>query len=272
MRPRLHTIGRFAQLTGLTVRALRLYDTLGLLRPAHVDGQSGYRYYGSEQFPDARWIALLRQVDMPLEDIRLFLAGGSDRERALASHRERLRGRAADTATSLGRLAQLMEEHTMSVDSFAVKTIPDLHVLAISGRWPQEDLPRIIPPAIGELFAARETQGRAVAGAPYLVCSAPNDEGVVLGEIGLPIDQPGVADGRSAPAVLRGAEVAACYYRGPYHELCTGYRELWAWIEDQRLEPAGNPREIYLTSPAEVPDPANYLTELVWPVRRASGG
>jgi DNA-binding transcriptional MerR regulator len=40
---RMLSIGRFARLTGLTVKALRHYDELGLLRPAHVDGWTGYR-------------------------------------------------------------------------------------------------------------------------------------------------------------------------------------------------------------------------------------
>jgi len=72
--PTLVPIGRFAQRTGLTIKALRLYDKLGLLRPALVDFTSGFRYYSQDQVADAERIRLLRSLDMPLEDIRAFLS------------------------------------------------------------------------------------------------------------------------------------------------------------------------------------------------------
>jgi DNA-binding transcriptional MerR regulator len=56
-------IGRFAQLTGLTVRALRHYESQGLLLPARVDRESGYRYYREEQLPDALHVRLLRALE-----------------------------------------------------------------------------------------------------------------------------------------------------------------------------------------------------------------
>jgi DNA-binding transcriptional MerR regulator len=58
-------IGTFASLTRLSIKTLRLYDGLGLLRPLHIDPQSGYRYYGKEQLAKARMIRTLRDMDMP---------------------------------------------------------------------------------------------------------------------------------------------------------------------------------------------------------------
>ena len=69
------SIGRFSQLTGLTMRALRLYDELGLLRPDVVDADSRYRYYTTEQIKSATLIGRLRRLDMPLEEVGLFLSG-----------------------------------------------------------------------------------------------------------------------------------------------------------------------------------------------------
>jgi len=63
------TIGAFARESGLSAKALRLYDDLGLLRPAAVDAASGYRYYAPEQLDRARLIARLRRLDMPLARI-----------------------------------------------------------------------------------------------------------------------------------------------------------------------------------------------------------
>jgi DNA-binding transcriptional MerR regulator len=86
------TIGRFAKLTGLSVKALRLYDQRGLLRPAVVDIGSGYRYYSPEQIRLARDIRTLRAARMPLADIQCMLAEDDpDRvEARLARHRARL--------------------------------------------------------------------------------------------------------------------------------------------------------------------------------------
>lgn len=85
-------IGRFAELTGLTVKALRLYDSRGILRPAMVDFDSGYRYYSQDQLALARDIRLLRSAHMPLAEIeRLLTECDPDQVEAhLARHRARL--------------------------------------------------------------------------------------------------------------------------------------------------------------------------------------
>jgi len=62
-------IGEFARLSRLSPKALRLYDELGLLRPARTDPVSGYRFYGRDQLARARLVALLRRLDMPLARI-----------------------------------------------------------------------------------------------------------------------------------------------------------------------------------------------------------
>jgi protein phosphatase len=65
------TIGAFARASRLSPKALRLYDDLGLLRPAHVDPQSGYRWYHPGQLERARLVAWLRRLGMPLNRIRV---------------------------------------------------------------------------------------------------------------------------------------------------------------------------------------------------------
>ncbi|MEU6716403.1 MerR family transcriptional regulator [Nonomuraea sp. NPDC046802] len=67
---RLLTIGAFARAARLSPKALRLYDQLGLLRPAAVDGESGYRFYDPAQLEQARLIAWMRRLGMPLARIR----------------------------------------------------------------------------------------------------------------------------------------------------------------------------------------------------------
>jgi protein phosphatase len=66
----LMTSGAFARASGLSRKALRLYDELGLLRPARVDQDSGYRFYDPAQLEQARLVAWLRRLGMPLATIR----------------------------------------------------------------------------------------------------------------------------------------------------------------------------------------------------------
>jgi DNA-binding transcriptional MerR regulator len=85
-------IAEFARRCRLPVSALRYYDRVGLLRPAHVDPDSGYRRYRAEQLDDAVTIARLRAVGTSPDVIALVLQGGETRSRALASERSRLTG------------------------------------------------------------------------------------------------------------------------------------------------------------------------------------
>jgi DNA-binding transcriptional MerR regulator len=74
--PELVSIGEFARLSRLSPRALRIYDELGLLRPAQVDPYSGYRWYATAQLDRAGLIASLRAIGVPLATIGPMLAAG----------------------------------------------------------------------------------------------------------------------------------------------------------------------------------------------------
>jgi DNA-binding transcriptional MerR regulator len=67
------SIGEFARRSRLSAKALRLYDARGLLPPARVDEDSGYRFYEPGQLKRARLIAALRQLQVPLAEIRAIL-------------------------------------------------------------------------------------------------------------------------------------------------------------------------------------------------------
>ncbi|MCX4982536.1 MerR family transcriptional regulator [Streptomyces sp. NBC_00572] len=91
-RTNLLPIGQFAQASGLSVTALRHYDASGVLTPAFVDPDTGYRYFRRDQLRGAQLVRALRQLDMPVERVRALLAGGdgggdaADLERALRAH------------------------------------------------------------------------------------------------------------------------------------------------------------------------------------------
>lgn len=80
-------IGEFARRSRLSVKALRLYDELSVLLPARVDQDSGYRYYDLAQLQTARLIAMLRQLDVPLADVKELLAcDPADAAKRIAKH------------------------------------------------------------------------------------------------------------------------------------------------------------------------------------------
>src|SRR3954465_1113462 len=86
------TIGEFSRITRLSIRTLRRYHEAGLLEPAHVDAQSGYRYYTLDQIPAAQVIHRFRELDMPLREVAKLLAVTDPDARAslIAQHLQRL--------------------------------------------------------------------------------------------------------------------------------------------------------------------------------------
>src|SRR3954454_10512788 len=104
-------IGRFARLSGLSVGALRHYDELDLLRPAETDGWTGYRRYRRNQLETARTIARLRELELPLDEIRAVLAADdpADQPRLLTAHRARVEARTNRLHLSLHVLRRMSD-------------------------------------------------------------------------------------------------------------------------------------------------------------------
>jgi PPM family protein phosphatase len=102
------TIGEFAREAGLTAKALRLYDEMGLIEPAEVDPATGYRFYGPDQLERARLVASLRLVGMPLARIREV--ADLPREAAAAALTSYWRQVEADTRTRRTRVHALVED------------------------------------------------------------------------------------------------------------------------------------------------------------------
>jgi bifunctional DNase/RNase len=111
-RERLLRIGTFSRQARLSPHQLRHYHEVGLLLPASVDPESGYRYYSESQTATAEVIAILRSVDMPLAEIRDLLRDPSTErvQATLDRHRARLERRLAEAGHMLGRLRELIQE------------------------------------------------------------------------------------------------------------------------------------------------------------------
>jgi DNA-binding transcriptional MerR regulator len=110
-RMQLMPIGRFSRLTGVGVKALRHYDEVGLLVPAAVDDETGYRFYSPDQVDRAEAIRLLRRLDMPLDEIRSTLAADDPAalRAALVSHQRQMASRDSDLRSSIAKLQRLID-------------------------------------------------------------------------------------------------------------------------------------------------------------------
>ena len=150
-------IGRFAEATRLSLRALRLYDEKGLLPAARVDPDSGYRYYRPDQARRATLIRLLRRAGMPLAEIRAFLADPSAAR--LAEYEAALVDELATRRRVLRYLRKLLEEEPM----FEVRTkrVPELRHVGRTTRTKVAGLESFIVATIDELWKSVEPSGRA---------------------------------------------------------------------------------------------------------------
>jgi len=186
-------IGRFAQLTGLTVRAVRHYGELGLLQPAYVDPETGYRYFAPEQVAEAEAIRRLRFLELALDEIRKILEAGDPsftRER-LVRHRAKMAELAATTEQILAALQRIIEGEERLVPGtpdirteVEIKDVSAQDVLLIRERVPQEKLSEVIPAAFNEIAAYLHERGLEPVGPPVTICPYADEEGMVAIENG----------------------------------------------------------------------------------------
>lgn len=264
-------IGRFSKMTRLSVKALRHYDELGLLVPAVVDPSSGYRYYTYGQANRAEAIRVLRSLEMPLEDVREALAadGPQVAAKVLDRHRARLEaqlGRHERMLVFLGKLIE-REEGVMPYE-VQVKEVPAQQVAVVRRHASMTTIGQDIASGFAAIGEATGRAGVPLAGPPFLTMFEVIDEeseGDI--EIAFPVDAPfggaGEVLGREDPAMT----VASTVHRGAYDEIGPAYSTLAGWIQEHGHEIVGPPREIYLTDPGETPDPADYVTEIQFPIR-----
>lgn len=114
------SIGSFSLVTGLSITALRHYDEVGLLKPAYVDPDTGYRRYRPDQVDEARLYATLRRLQVPVDAMRAVgeLGVGA----VLAAHRERLRFR-ADSLTNLIEIVDRYMEKGLPVKTRRISQV-----------------------------------------------------------------------------------------------------------------------------------------------------
>ncbi len=262
-------IGRFSEICRLSIPALRHYDELGLLPPAAVDSDTGYRYYSMAQAEDADRIRTLRFLEVPLAEIRAILCSDPAGTRALLEgHRRRLQEAADRQRYAITLLdSMLRDEPPMAYDVHLRETQPQ-PVAAVRGRVAWAELRGFISGALIEIFGLAGEQGFRFAGPPYgIYHNVDSSEAEVELEIGMPVAEPVDASGRVVATAIPGGLTAATVHCGPYEDVAPAYRALGEWVQEHGHETSGPPREIYIVGPDQVQDPGALRTEIVWPIR-----
>lgn len=268
-RVQLMSIGRFSKMTRLSVKALRLYDEIGLLAPAHVDPSSGYRYYRPAQANQAEVVRILRSVEMPLDDIRTVL-GTDDPElvhKHLVAYRELLAERLATQERRLRYLESLIqrEEGIMPYGVEIIEEAPQV----IAATMVHTNLSTIgddIGAGFGALMGAMSTEGVMPSGPPLILYPTVIDEetdGDI--EVCVPVPDSFTGSGGVYKRELEGGTMASTMHRGPYDQISAAYRAVMGWISEHGHEVTGAPREIYLNDPQQVA-PEELLTRVQFPI------
>ncbi|MFE5580066.1 MerR family transcriptional regulator [Kitasatospora sp. NPDC056531] len=127
MESELHSIGELARNSGLGVGTLRYYDGAEVLTPAWVDPHTGYRWYRPAQLADARLLARLRRVGLPLAGIRAVLGadpGSGEARRVLDAHLRRLEDGLADARRELSLIRTMVDQREQPMTTTPAETLP----------------------------------------------------------------------------------------------------------------------------------------------------
>ncbi|HEY8597553.1 MAG TPA: MerR family transcriptional regulator [Thermomicrobiales bacterium] len=244
------SIGAFARRSWLSPKALRLYDRLGLLTPAYIDRDNGYRGYRESQLATARLIAMLRRLDMPLAQIAAVVAAPDPQGAAVIGDY----WATVEQRIAAQRLLATHLQHSLhgTRGDFSMYEIHEREVAAQTVLTEQRHV------QVGELSdfigAAMMRLGRlaadhgGVTAAPFVIYHGEvngDSDGPV--EVCIPIDPSRTTQGaatRREPA-HREAYTTITKAQVTFPQILSAYDAVVHWIEAQGKRGTGSPREVY---------------------------
>ena len=263
------SIGDFARLGRVSVRMLRHYDTLGLLRPEYVDPNSGYRFYRPAQLRRLNRIVALKDLGLRLDQVRAIIdeqVTGDQLRAMLRLRQAELEAQILDGRHRLARVQARLRlidaEETMTHPDVITKSVPAATVVgltATAASATQEDVGPVVgpmyPTIMQHLAAADATPtGPSIA---YYTPAPESSEDALRVYVTFPV----AAD--SVPGLERveipAAEVASAVHRGPIEGVDAAYQLLHTWVRDHGFTDTGRAREVYLECPD---DTSEWITEI----------
>jgi len=270
------SIGDFANLGRVSVRMLRHYDAIGLLRPARVDPATGYRFYTAAQLRVLNRVIALKDLGFTLQQVQTMIDEKVDTGELrgmLRLRRAQLSEQMAEDSARLARvdarLKMIETEGHMDTGDVVLKSIPAVRVAELSAPCASYEGPDITPalsPLYPQLMERMDRAGVRMTGAPiayYLPApTGPGDESITVhaafpfaGEV--PPD-PGF-DVVDLPAV---EHAATLLHHGAMSEAFRTGQLIATWIDENGYRTVGHgyAREVYLDCPPGEPD--RWVTEM----------
>jgi effector-binding domain-containing protein len=158
----------------------------------------------------------------------------------------------------------------ITMHTVRIKERPSAHVATKRQHTTFEHISQTFHHSMDDIVAWIAAQGVSPAGKPFAIYhNIPFDPSDVDMELGVPVEplpRPRVRNGVDIHD-LPASRVATATHAGPYTSIGSAYDDLYAWLGEHELEPAGPPREIYLVGPGDTSSPDEYLTEIEIPLR-----
>lgn len=265
-------IGDFSRIGQVSVKTLRYYDEIGLLRACQTDTFSGYRYYTFDQLPRLNRILALKELGLSLNQIDQLLNDDLSAEQLrgmLRLKQVEIQQRMVDEQEKLARvearLKMIEQEDKMSEYDVVIKQVEPLMVASVRDVIPnypeQGDLWHEL-----ESFLSRHKVTPIGPCLPIYYTEAPD----VDTEVCEPVSESFPADPRIKPHTLPAvASMATVIHNGPFLTIGEAYAAILKWIDANGYKITGPPREVYM-KPAEESsqtDP-NTVTEVQFPVEK----
>jgi effector-binding domain-containing protein len=272
----LFKIGDFSRLSFVTIKTLRYYDEIGLLKPVRVDKFTGYRYYAPEQLTQLNYIMALKDLGLSLDEIAVFVKDNLTpvqlRDIFILKKAE-LQQRVTEEQRRLDQVERLLKriEQEGSMPNYQMQ-IKKLEPLLVAG------IRQVIPtyadcgPMFVEVYRYLASQGAQPVGPlAFLMYDTEYKERDVDVEVAVPVSKKIAGSGRVKVYELPGIDQAVTtLHKGPYHGVTEAYTAIMSWCEANQYELYTPSREIYLTDPNTEKDPANNITEVQFPVRKGT--
>ena len=266
----LMTIGEFAARTRLSPKALRLYDRLGLLRPALTDPASGYRHYSADQVRTARLIAQLRRIDMPLLVIA-DLVGKPPHEAAgaVGEYWARVESVTVERRALVSYVQATLLGEVMSPYDIQTRAIPERTIVSVSRHLHIGETDAFFADAFARLRAAGPGI-EGIAGCPFLVYY-----GDVSEDSDGPIElcRPVAGDAAAGDGLPVRNEAAhdEAYIRVAMKDLAwpslaPALDALEAWVRDSGRQATAAPRQV-LFADMRTAKPEDLVCDLAVPLR-----
>jgi len=270
-------IGDFSKLSLVSVKALRYYDELGLLKPERVDEFTGYRYYSASQLTRLNRILAMKDMGLSLEQIALLLdreptpdqIRGMLRLKQVELHQQLVEGQARLTRIEAW-LQAFEQEATMPTYDVILKKVAPLKVAEARGIAPSMQQ---IGPTLDSLFdevGAYVGQHGATAIDPSITLyydAEMREHDVNVGAC-MPFEG-SLNDGEQVkvhelPAV---ETMASVIHHGSFSTLGQAYNAVLKWIEANNYSISGPNRELKLEY-ERGGDQSKYVTEVQFPVEK----